>query len=97
MFAVFQSDIGDDAQDRRDDIGRIKPAAQTGLDDGDVHRLSRKEIECHARRYLEERRLVLFEKALPTVEESLDKIFRNHPEGIPFHDLHPLTEIHQMR
>ena len=96
VLAVFQSDVGDDAQDRCDHVGRIETAAQAGLDDGYVHGLFRKESERHSGRDFEERRFVLLEETVPAIDEILDKILRDHPESIAFHDLHPLAEIHQM-
>ena len=94
---MLQADVGDDAQDGRDDVGRVEPAAQTRLDDSDVHRFGREKVESHRRRNFEKRRPMFREERMPPVQERLNLFPRDHPETISFHNLHPLAEIHQMR
>ena len=54
---VVKADIGDDAQQRRDDVGAVETAAHANFDDGDVDLLAGEVVEGHADGHLEERQM----------------------------------------
>ena len=51
---MVHPDVGDDRQDRGDDIGAVESATQPHFDDGDVHILVCKILEGHGCGHLEE-------------------------------------------
>jgi hypothetical protein len=56
---VIQGDVGDDAGQRRDDVGGIQPAAQAGFPDDEVALLFREKFQRQDGGELEQRDVIL--------------------------------------
>ena len=54
VLRVVEADVGDDAEDGRDDVRAVQTAAEACLDDGDVHLAAAEIVEGHGRGQLEE-------------------------------------------
>ena len=50
---MVERDVGDDGEQGRDDVGAVKPTAQSHLDDGDVNLLFGEILEGQGRGQLE--------------------------------------------
>ncbi len=68
---MIERDRRDRAHRRRDDVGRVEPAAEADFDDGDVDLRSAKQLERDGGRHFEEGRLD-FER--PFVAQRLDEV-----------------------
>ena len=66
---VVVADVGDDAQQRRDDVGAVQPAAQPDFDDGDVHALAGKVVEGHGDAELEKGGLYILDDSAMAAHE----------------------------
>ena len=90
---MVETDVGDDAQIGRNQVGAIQPTSQSYLNNRHIHMAVCKIAECHGCGQLEERGMKRFEERTLTLHE-INHILLTHRLTI-----HPdaLTEIYQMR
>ena len=67
---MVQTDIGDDAEQGGDDVGRVEAAAHTHFDDGDVDLLVAEVVEGQSDSHLEEGEPLVFKELLVFFDEA---------------------------
>src|SRR5690606_22275068 len=75
---VVVANIGDNGKDGRDDVRRIEPTTQSGLDYRNVYLLAREMVEGHHRGNLEKRRLDRFDEGAILFDKSHDHLVGYH-------------------
>lgn len=90
---VVESDVGDDAHDRDDEVGGVQPSAQSRFDDGDLDVALVKVVEGEGRGHLEERESELLHAVVVFVHEVHDFLLGDH---LSVHE-DPFAEIAQVR
>lgn len=89
---VVEADVGDDAQQRTDDVGAVEPSAESHLDDGDIDLLLLEIEEGHGRGELEERGMEGLEEGALLLYEVDDALAG---DGLAV-DADALAEVDQM-
>ena len=90
---MVEVDVGDDAQLRRDEVGRVQPAAHAHLNDGNINLFVSEIIEGHAHSHLEEGEFHCLKLILVSVNELHNIFFWNHLSV----DADALAEVAQVR
>lgn len=90
---VVESDVGDDAHDRDDEVGGVQPSAQSRFDDGDLDVALVEVVEGEGRGHLEERESELLHAVVVFVHEVHDFLLGDH---LSVHE-DPFAEIAQVR
>ena len=96
-ITMIQSDSGNDAEHRSDDIGAVQSPAEPCLDHCIVHPLAPEPFEGHSRGNLEERQPQPVHLISPLAAEPRHKFPRHHSPARTVTYPGPLPEIHQMR
>ena len=78
QVGVLQSDVGDHAHERQQDVGGVEPPAQPRLDHGDLHVALREVVEGQRGGHLEEREFQLLHAVAVLVHEIDHFLFGNH-------------------
>ena len=93
---MIEGDVGDDAGQRRDDVGRIEPSAEAGFPNHEVAFLFAKKFQRHHRDDFKKRRVMvggkLFQQRLQFRDEPDNLVFGNK---LPV-ELNPFAEGNQM-
>ena len=95
---VVEGDVGDDAGQRRDDVGRVQPPAQAGFPDHQVAFLFGEKFQRHHRDEFKKRRVMVRREIASSSgcnssDQPDDFVFRNQLAV----DLNPFAERNQMR
>ena len=90
---MIEADVGNDAQNRRNNIGAIQSPAQTDFNHGYIHLLFGEILESHSGSQFKKRRLNRFEKRFMLGYELHDKLLGSR---LSVH-FYPFAEIQKMR
>ena len=90
---VVEAYIGDNGEERRDDVGAVQASTHTYFDDGDVDFFAGEVVEGEADGHFEEREVEVGEKMHVGFDEINDRLLRNHLAV----DAYALAEIYEVR
>ena len=86
-LGMVEADIGDNAEQRRDDVGTIQPTAQPYLDHGNIHGLLLEILKGHRRGQFKERGMQRLKESPVPLHEihhvGLARLLAIHPDTLP--------------